>query len=145
MAADPRRVKELFLAALDLPDPQARQAFAIKCVGYLQQGSSVVVVAALAGLHRERSWKAQLQQLQQRLEDRIIIEWAKGVLVRRLGIAEEEAYQRLRVLSRRQRRPIRVIAQALLDTQSLLVPAAEEPPESAGEDGRALEQLLPPP
>jgi hypothetical protein len=27
MAADPRRVKELFIAALDLPDPQARQAF----------------------------------------------------------------------------------------------------------------------
>jgi tetratricopeptide (TPR) repeat protein len=27
MAADPRRVKELFVAALDLPDPQARQAF----------------------------------------------------------------------------------------------------------------------
>src|SRR5437868_2411664 len=27
MAADPRRVKEVFVAALDLPDPQARQAF----------------------------------------------------------------------------------------------------------------------
>jgi hypothetical protein len=27
MAADPRRVKELFVAALDLPDPEARQAF----------------------------------------------------------------------------------------------------------------------
>src|SRR5688572_24299236 len=27
MAADPRRVKELFVAALELPDPQARQAF----------------------------------------------------------------------------------------------------------------------
>src|SRR5688572_20556854 len=27
MPADPRRVKELFVAALDLADPQARQAF----------------------------------------------------------------------------------------------------------------------
>src|SRR5438067_1816171 len=27
MAVDPRRVKELFVAALDLPAPQARQAF----------------------------------------------------------------------------------------------------------------------
>ncbi len=27
MAADPRRVKDLFVAALDLPDPQAQQAF----------------------------------------------------------------------------------------------------------------------
>ena len=27
MAADPRRVKELFVAALDLPDPHSRQAF----------------------------------------------------------------------------------------------------------------------
>jgi hypothetical protein len=27
MPADPRRVKDLFVAAVELPDPQARQAF----------------------------------------------------------------------------------------------------------------------
>ena len=74
-----------------------------------------------AGL-RQRAGQALLEQLQQRLNDRILIERAKGVLVQRLGISEEEAYKRLRVLSRRQRRQIRDIAQSLLDAQALLTP-----------------------
>jgi hypothetical protein len=71
---------------------------------------------------RQAHWHAQVARLQQRLADRIVIERAKGILVQRLGITEEEAYKRLRVLSRRQRRQIRDIAQSLLDTQSLLLP-----------------------
>ena len=51
-----------------------------------------------------------------------MIERAKGILVQRLGISEEEAYKRLRVSSRRQRRQIRDIAQSLIDTQALLLP-----------------------
>jgi hypothetical protein len=77
---------------------------------------------AHAALRRQEFWKTQVEQLNQRLNDRIIIERAKGVLVQRLGIGEEEAYKRLRVLSRRQRRQIRDIAQSLLDTQALLLP-----------------------
>jgi hypothetical protein len=89
-----------------------------------------------AALRREVSWKTQVEQLNQRLNDRIVIERAKGVLVQRLGIGEEEAYKRLRILSRRQRRQIRDIAQSLLDTQSLLGPASngssqyESPPRT---------------
>ena len=80
-----------------------------------------VLSARAAGL-RQRAGQALLEQLQQRLNDRILIERAKGVLVQRLGISEEEAYKRLRVLSRRQRRQIRDIAQSLLDAQALLTP-----------------------
>jgi AmiR/NasT family two-component response regulator len=71
---------------------------------------------------RQAHWHAQVARLQQRLADRIVIERAKAILVQRLGLTEEEAYKRLRVLSRRQRRQIRDIAQSLLDTQSLLLP-----------------------
>jgi hypothetical protein len=77
-----------------------------------------------ACLKREAQWKAQVASLQQRLDDRIVIERAKGILVRRLAISEEEAYKRLRISSRRQRRQIRDIARSLLDTQSLFVPEA---------------------
>ena len=79
---------------------------------------------AVAGLRRQRYWKSQVEQLQQRLNDRIMIERAKGILVQRLRISEEEAYKRLRVWSRRQRRQIRDIAQSLLDTEALLLPDA---------------------
>jgi response regulator NasT len=81
---------------------------------------------ALRGLaactQRRSRWKAQVDSLQQRLNDRIVIERAKGILVQRLGISEEEAYKRLRVSSRRQRRQIRDIAQSLIDTEALLLP-----------------------
>ena len=82
----------------------------------------LALVGAAAGRRRHVQGKNQLLRLQQRLDDRIIIERAKGVLVHRLKISEEEAYQRLRIQSRRQRRQIRDIAQSLLDTQSLLDP-----------------------
>jgi hypothetical protein len=73
----------------------------------------------MAARRRQQGWQSRIDQLQQRLNDRILIERAKGILVERLGISEKEAYQRLRLQSRRQRRPIRDIAQALLDAQTL--------------------------
>ena len=78
---------------------------AVRTIGSWEQDDVTIgaVEAALSGLRRQRHWKAQVEQLQQRLQDRIVIERAKGVLVQRLGITEEEAYKRLRVLSRRQR------------------------------------------
>jgi AmiR/NasT family two-component response regulator len=82
------------------------------------------LVSALASQRRHAHAGAQLARIQQRLDDRIIIERAKGVLVQRLGVSEEDAYKRLRVLSRRQRRQIRDIAQSLLDTQALLLPGS---------------------
>ncbi len=80
------------------------------------------LLATLAAQRRHLSGKAELARLQQRLSDRIVIERAKGILVQRLGITEEDAYKRMRVISRRQRRQIRDIAQSLLDTESLLLP-----------------------
>jgi hypothetical protein len=82
----------------------------------------LALVATLAARKRHLHWKAELTRLQQRLSDRIVIERAKGILVQRLGIGEDDAYKRLRVISRRQRRQIRDIAQSLLDTESLLLP-----------------------
>src|SRR5262245_9101224 len=49
----------------------------------------LALTGALASLRRQASWKTQVQHLQQRLSDRIVIERAKGVLVQRLSISEE--------------------------------------------------------
>jgi response regulator NasT len=91
--------------------------------------------SASAGRLRDAAWQTQMASLQQRLSDRILVERAKGILVQRLGISEEDAYRRLRLLSRRQRRQIREIAQSLLDTQILFAPDL---------DGRAPPQGQPP-
>ncbi len=82
----------------------------------------LALLGAAAAQRRQLHWKLQVARLQQRLTDRIVIERAKGVLVHRLGISEDDAYKRLRLLSRRQRRQIRDIAQSLLDTQFLFLP-----------------------
>jgi hypothetical protein len=100
----------------------------------------LALVGTLAGQHRQTYWKEQASRLQQRLSDRIIIERAKGILVQRLKISEEDAYKRLRVLSRRQRRQIRDIAQSLLDldTQFLFSPPANGPTGQPDEPKAAL-------
>jgi response regulator NasT len=95
------------------------------------------LLTALAARDRQRHWKTQLARLQQRLSDRIVIERAKGILVQRLGIPEADAYKRLRVISRRQRRPIRDIAQSLLDTESLLLPEMDGFADGSEPGGRA--------
>jgi response regulator NasT len=86
------------------------------------EGLRLALLSAAVGQQRQAQWRLQMNRLQQRLNDRIVIERAKGVMVQRLGISEEEAYKRLRLQSRRQRRQIRDIAQSLLDTQLLLLP-----------------------
>jgi AmiR/NasT family two-component response regulator len=87
----------------------------------------LAILAAGAARRRQAEWKRQVAELRRRLDDRIVIERAKGVLAQGCGLSEEEAYKRLRVLSRQQRRPVREIAQTLLDTQSLLMPAQQAP------------------
>lgn len=99
-------------------------------------GLWLALITAFCDQRRVQHWKTQVTRLQQRLNDRIVIERAKGILVQQLKITEEDAYKRLRMLSRRQRRQIRDIAQSLLDTQLLLTPGsngfvdlAEDEPE----------------
>jgi len=76
----------------------------------------------LAAFRREQALHAEVNRLQKRINDRLIIDKAKGVLMRRMGIDEDQAYKQLRLQSRRQRRPIRDIAQSLLDTHAMLQP-----------------------
>ncbi len=109
-------------------------------------GLWLALTSAMANQRREAGYRTQVARLQQRLNDRIIIERAKGILVQRLGLSEEDAYKRLRMLSRRQRRQIRDIAQSLLDTQSLLMPGGNgfldySDVAAAGDQGKAPAQL----
>jgi signal transduction protein with GAF and PtsI domain len=53
------------------------------------------------------------------LEERKLIERAKGILQQRFDLSEDEAYQRLRDESRRQRRTLRQVSEAVLMVESL--------------------------
>src|SRR5208282_6713355 len=62
----------------------------------------------------------EASQIRQQLEDRKLVERAKGFLQQRFTLTEREAYRRMRDESRRLRRPIREIAQAVLLVETLV-------------------------
>lgn len=102
---------------------------------------SAALWSLLAAQGRESGLRTQADRLQQRLSDRIIIEKAKGILMSRMGVPEDEAYQRLRMQSRRQRKQIREIAQSLLDTEAFLeVPTGVPPEDAEAQDPMAVPQ-----
>lgn len=80
-----------------------------------------------ASIYLVRQRFAQFQQLrsenktlQETLQQRRKIERAKGILMKKRGISEEEAYQLLQKLSNDQRTRMIVIAEAILVTEGLL-------------------------
>ncbi len=88
----------------------------------------LAILSAEGASRREATLQDENRQLQQRVQDRGLIERAKGLLVERLGLGEPEAYRRLRGMARRQRRPLGEVARAVLDAEALLdEPAADTP------------------
>jgi hypothetical protein len=67
--------------------------------------TSTSALVALVDLLRERNL-----QLERALESRIVIEQAKGVLVERLSLTPDEAFEILRRAARSQRRRIHLLA-----------------------------------
>lgn len=61
----------------------------------------------------------EAQEAKRQLEIRKLVERAKGILQHRQGLTEEEAYLRLRNESRRLRRPMRELAEAIILAEDL--------------------------
>ena len=59
-----------------------------------------------------------IRELKQKLEDRRIIDQAKGVLIQQ-GFTEKDAYQLMRKTSMNQRIPLQEVAQALLVSKKI--------------------------
>jgi uroporphyrinogen-III synthase len=61
----------------------------------------------------------ETQEMKRQLETRKLVERAKGILQQRYGLSEEEAYLRLRNESRRLRRPMKDLAEAIILAEDL--------------------------
>jgi response regulator NasT len=71
--------------------------------------------------HREEARLTEkVEQLQTALERRTVIERAKGILMERHSIGEQEAFQRLREVARSGGRRVVDVSQAVLDGHALL-------------------------
>lgn len=67
----------------------------------------------------------EAQEMKRQLETRKLVERAKGILQYKFHLTEEEAYLRLRNESRRLRRPMRDLAEAIILTEDLARKAVE--------------------
>jgi uroporphyrinogen-III synthase len=75
----------------------------------------VATIGFLVGAEIELArLESENSQLSERLETRKVLDRAKGILQRDLGISEEEAYLTIQRQSRQRRRPKREIAEAIL-------------------------------
>jgi AmiR/NasT family two-component response regulator len=94
--------------------------------GYVDSWEPHDVQAAIeVALHRYREearLNQKVEQLQTALERRTLIERAKGILMERHGIDDQEAFQRLRERARSSGRRVVDVAQAVLDGHPLLPP-----------------------
>lgn len=64
-------------------------------------------------LRQEKAYQ-QLQEMNERMETRKLVEQAKGIMIRRLAISEEEAYRRLQQYSMQHRQSLKEVAQLIV-------------------------------
>lgn len=96
-------------------------------------GEQMGVAVAKAELAKENlRLQEETAEMKRQLETRKLVERAKGILQRQYSLDEEEAYLRMRNESRRLRRPMRALAEAII--------LAEEMSRERSEPGPAPEQ-----
>lgn len=64
--------------------------------------------------------RQEVQDLKQALADRKVIERAKGILMSRKGLSEEDAYKRIRLESHHRNKKMAEVAQTILDAEEFL-------------------------
>ena len=69
---------------------------------------------AIAQFLRQEKAYQQLQEMNERMETRKLVEQAKGIMIRRLAISEEESYRRLQQYSMQHRQSLKEVAQLIV-------------------------------
>ena len=83
-------------------------------------GEQLGVTISKSLLERENArLMEETAEMKRELETRKIVERAKGLLQQKYGLSEEDAYFRLRNQSRRLRRPMRALAEAIILAEDL--------------------------
>jgi response regulator NasT len=71
--------------------------------------------------------EAEVDRAQQALEDRKLVERAKGLLMTALNLSEQDAFRRLQLTARERNLRLAEVAHRIVDQQSLLAPKRERP------------------
>jgi len=80
-------------------------------------------LALSAARHQEfEQLEAEVDRAQQALEDRKLVERAKGLLMSALNLSEQDAFRRLQITARERNLRLAEVAARIVDQQSLLEP-----------------------
>ena len=79
-----------------------------------------VLDVALARFRREQKLLEELEGTRQKLAERKLVDRAKGLLMTRYQLSEDQAYQRLRSMAMNKNMKLAEIAQRLIDVEDLL-------------------------
>ncbi len=90
-------------------------------VGYLvkpfrESDLTPAIEVALARFGEFKELEAEVDNLKDALETRKVVDRAKGILMARDGLSEQEAFRRIQKMSMNTRKPMRDIAEALILT-----------------------------
>ena len=96
-----------------------------------QDDLRAAIAIALQRFEQFRALQAETGELRRAIEDRKLIERAKGVLMKKAGLDEEEAFRRLRRLARDNNQKLVEVATMILRAEA----AFEPPSASSGSQG----------
>jgi AmiR/NasT family two-component response regulator len=105
-------------------------AYLVKPVSMKQLEAAIEL--AVARFEEQKAYKDKAESLEHELEDRKLIDRARQVLAKYLGISESEALRRMQAESRRQRRKIADTAKAIIATCDIMSGAST--PDAPDED-----------
>ncbi len=108
------------------------RAIASGVSAYLTKPIDTVALQAAIGLaaarHAEfQQLESEVERAQQALEDRKIVERAKGVLMTALDLSEQDAFRRLQLTARERNLRLADVAARIVDQQALLAPKRTSP------------------
>jgi response regulator NasT len=94
-------------------------AFAVLTAQTEPEVVSVIATTATARAGDLRAARQEAENLRGMLETRKVVERAKGVLMRRLGVSEDAAYRKMQKGSQDENRKMREIAESILSAERL--------------------------
>jgi len=121
------------------PDARATKDYADSgAAGVVTADAEAEVVWATASMATARfselrTARQEIDKLKDLLETRKVVERAKGVLMRRLGIDEDAAYRKIQRASQDENRRMREIAESILSAERLYDDGAGEHATPAGD------------
>ncbi|MGZ4127098.1 MAG: ANTAR domain-containing response regulator [Actinomycetota bacterium] len=105
-------------------------AFAILTPSIEPDVVAAIAATAVARADDLRAVRKEADDLRSMLETRKVVERAKGVLMRRLGVSEDAAYRRMQKASQDENRKMREIAESILSAERLYGDEAGLQPET---------------